>query len=314
MKTKDKVSELPLIELERVGKKYNGISVLDEVSMRIEPGSATAIIGRNGSGKSTMLSILAGLIQISCGRLLYKEKGMRIGYAPEIFPGLKFTPEEFLRCVGRLHGFAPVEIDRRISELLVCFRLESYRTRPMESFSKGMLQKVNLMQSMLVRPSLLLLDEPMSGLDAPAKESLLECVSDMKRQGTALVFSVHEPQWIKALADNVHVLQTGRTIRTINRSELHSTSYSRISYRGLSQQESNTQLEQMPGFLSWDTSVEQMGYDCSLISVQASHCDTFLRNILDAGGSVISVERIGGLSGLESWMTPKASNLRGSES
>ncbi|WP_052088267.1 ABC transporter ATP-binding protein [Paenibacillus wynnii] len=313
MKLNSENIQSPLIELEQVGKIYNGVTVLDEVSMKIESGSATAIIGRNGSGKSTLLSILAGLIQISNGRLLHKDKRMKIGYAPEFFPPLKFTPEEFLRSVGRFQGLAPKEIDHRITELLVCFRLESYRTRSMESFSKGMLQKVNLMQSMLNRPPLLLLDEPMSGLDAHAQDSLLEFVHEMKRQGTALVFSAHESQWIEALADEVHVLHAGRTIRTVNRTELHSSIYYKIVFKGVSQP-LDTPLEQMPGFLSMALSKEQQDADCPVISVQAIECDTFLRTILGAGGSILSVERKGGLSGLELWMNPQEASKRGAAS
>jgi len=308
-----------LIELEHVGKVYNGVAVLEEVSMSIKAGSATAILGRNGSGKSTLLSILAGLIQINSGRLYRKNKAMKIGYAPEIFPGLKFTPEEFLRSVGSLHGLNSLEIDHRMTELLACFRLESFGKRPMESFSKGMLQKVNLMQSMLIRPPLLLLDEPMSGLDTPAQDTLLELVHGMKREGTAIVFSVHDPLWIEELADDVHVLKAGRKLRSINRSELHSSSYSKIGFKGIPV-DNHTQLELMTGYISLILTNEQMGIDynsesndTAMITVQSALSDSFLRSILDAGGSILSVERIGGLTGLELGLTLKDDRKRGAE-
>ncbi|WP_410510921.1 ATP-binding cassette domain-containing protein [Paenibacillus sp. BR2-3] len=246
---------------------------------------------------------MAGLIQASEGRVIYGDKRAAIGYAPEVFPPLKFTPDEFLQSIGCLNRIAPAEIDHRIAELLAFFRLESFRSKSMVSFSKGMLQKVNLMQSMLAQPPLLLLDEPMSGLDSPAQDTLVQLVLELKRKGTAIIFSVHEPQWIEAMADDVHVLQAGRTVRTIQQSELLGSITSHIAFMGI-EQHTYMQMQAMPGFLSANAPMEQQTRDCAAITVQSSSCDSFLRAILDAGGSVRSVERRGGLSGLDLWMSP----------
>lgn len=292
-----------MIELERVGKTFGRVTVLDEVSMRIEKGSATAIIGRNGSGKSTLLSILAGLTQVSRGRVVRRNNAVNIGYAPEFFPGLKFTPEQFLRSIGRMHRLAAEDIEHRITDLHIQFRLESFRSHPMGSFSKGMLQKVNLMQSFISQPGLLLLDEPLSGLDAPAQEALTHLLMEMKKMGTAIIFSVHEPELIEALADEVHVLENGRMVKTVQQSELRSSSSSSIVFKGMAKQEILEQLQILPGFLS--TFNDSDNLECMEISVQTSYSDNFLRVILDGGCSVVSVEPSGGLSGLEHWMSPQ---------
>ncbi len=294
----------PFVVLEHAGKIYNGVTVLDEVSMSISEGEAMAVIGRNGSGKSTLLSILAGLIKVSSGRLHYQGKNSKIGYAPEVFPGLKFTPEEFLHSIGRLHGFNSGVIQSRTAALLERFHLGSYRSRSMSTYSKGMLQKVNLMQSVFAEPSLLLLDEPMSGLDAPAQDALVQLIKELKAKGTAVVFSVHEPHFVQLLADRVHVLHNGRTIRTLDRSELIGSSLSFIIYKGITK-EITPNLSQMPGFISHSAADEYGETGCLALSVDSSVSDSFLRCILEAQGSIISVEQRGGMAGLELWMSPK---------
>jgi len=293
-----------VMELERVSKIYSGTVVLDEVSLAIQNGTVTALIGRNGSGKSTILSIMAGLVQPTKGRVILKNKGATTGYAPESFPGLKFTPEEYLQSVGRLHRMASDEMNTRITELLACFRLETFRSQSMLSFSKGMLQKVNLIQSMLAEPSLLLLDEPMSGLDTSAQEALVQLVLRAKQKGTAVLFSVHEPQWIEAMADRVLALQDGRTVRTVNRSDLQSSSSAIITCTGLPLQ-LLTEMKKLPGFLSSEAPEQYVESGRLVISVDHAYCDIFLKLILEAGGSVLSVERRGGLAGLEQWMNPQ---------
>jgi len=310
-----KATAMPLVELSHISKKYGSTAVLKEISMVINSGKATALIGRNGSGKSTLLSILAGLLHVSSGHLHQRDSNMDTGYAPEVFPALKFTPEEFLRSMGRLHGFAHGDADQRIEELLLRFHLEGFRSRSMTSFSKGMLQKVNIMQSVLAKPQLLLLDEPMSGLDGPAQAALVQLVKELKGMGTAVVFSVHEPQWVKELADDVHVLQAGRTVRTLDRSELSGTSISEITYKGVAEQ-LNMEFRQLPGFLSWSLQKDhpEDSEPYSVLFVEAAHSDFFLRRILAADGSVLLVERRGGLAGLELWMSPKDSHKEGAES
>jgi ABC-2 type transport system ATP-binding protein len=298
-----------VVELEQVSKIYGGTAVLDEVSMTIQNGTATALIGRNGSGKSTMMSIMAGLVQPTKGSVILKNKGMTIGYAPENFPGLKFTPEEYLQSVGRLYRLAPAELNTRITELLACFRLESFRSKAMLSFSKGMLQKVNLIQSMLAEPSLLLLDEPMSGLDASAQEALVQLVLRAKQKGTVVLFSVHEPQWIEAMADKVLALQDGRIVRTVNRSDLQSSSSSIITCTGLPLK-LLTEMKEWPGFLSSEAPEQYVESERLVISVDHTSCDLVLKLILEAGGSILSVERRGELAGLELWMSPQHTSVR----
>ncbi|NUU62894.1 ATP-binding cassette domain-containing protein [Paenibacillus agri] len=297
-------AEAACAELEAVSKMYTGHMVLQEVSMSIWPGNITALIGRNGSGKSTLLSILAGLVQVTSGAIRRKAD-LVIGYAPEAFPGLKFTPEQYLRSMGRIRGLSAREIEVRMAELLELFHLAPFRGQPMNNFSKGMLQKINLIQSLLVEPELLLLDEPMSGLDLSAQNMLVQLLRERKEQGTAVVFSVHEPQWVEALADHLHILQAGRTVRMqqgIQELSARPTTY--IVFKHL-QEEELCQWRDQPGFLSLQVVTELHDQPCLGLTVDAAVSDAYLRQVLERGGSVVSVEPCDGWSGLELWMNPK---------
>ncbi|MRN54624.1 ATP-binding cassette domain-containing protein [Paenibacillus monticola] len=280
---------VPLIELKQASKLYGGQRVLDEVSMSIEQGTATALIGRNGSGKSTLLSILAGLIHTSSGRLI-RQPNVIIGYAPEMFPGLKVTPEQYLRSMGRISGLAAGELEHRIQELLAGFYLEQFRHEIMMNFSKGMLQKINLIQALLVSPALLLLDEPLSGLDLPAIDQLIALLRELQKEGTAIIFSAHEPQMVEALADQVLVLQAGKMIRNIKGTEnlwVKPTTY--IYCTGLSSSE-QMELTDRPGFISLNIIMDADRGEGVGLTVQPEATDDFLRQVLGAGGSIVSVE------------------------
>lgn len=214
------VSSNTLITLSGVTKIYGRRAVLNEVSLSVEEGTATALIGRNGSGKSTLLAVMAGLLKLSSGVLRQSPPRLRIGYAPEAFTGTKLPAEQYLRHMGRISGIPPAPLERQITELLEAFHLQPFRKEPVVSFSKGMLQKVNLIQSLLGEPQLLLLDEPLSGLDLPAQYTLIDRLQELKRKGTALVLSVHEPLCVEALEAGVHVLQAGRTVMVTSADKL----------------------------------------------------------------------------------------------
>lgn len=297
------LTTLPLVRLNQITKTYAGRSVLEEMSMDVKCGTVTALVGRNGSGKSTLLSILAGLINTSSGIVSRSYSDMVVGYAPETFPAIKLSPDQYLRSMGRISGLAPGKIESGIAELLSTFHLENFRTESMVSFYKGMLQKINLIQSLLTQPALLLLDEPMSGLDLPAMHKLVDLLLTLKQKGTAIVFSVHEMQWVEELADQVHVLQSGKIVTTLKGSEnlrVKPTTY--IMCTGVSSHEQQ-RFEDTPGFISFNHDHE-FDKEYLGVMVESSTSDEFLRQILSVGGSIHSVEPRGGNNGLEQWMNP----------
>ena len=198
----------PLIELKSIKKYYKEKNILD-LSLSINPGESLAILGANGSGKSTLLRIIGGLALPNRGKVIQSKK-IEMGFVPEGFPRhLRFTPVEYLLHMGKIHGLSLPLLKTRIEELLNLFQLQKVSRQRMDSFSKGMLQKIAIMQAILHPPDLLILDEPLSGLDAPSQNDFLHILQSLKQQGMTLVLSVHEPSLLN-LVDRFIVLRNGR--------------------------------------------------------------------------------------------------------
>jgi len=196
-----------IIELRNVSKSfYKEHIVLDKISIKLYKNQCIAILGGNGSGKSTMLKVIAGLIPCSSGEIIYAKES-KIGYAPEKFPRLKFTAEKYLYAMGRIQKLPKSELKQNINDLLHQFNLnENYN---ITYFSKGMLQKVNLLQAVLGNPSVLIIDEPLSGLDASSRKELIAMLQTFKAQGITIIMSCHENSLLEEIADRIIVIKDG---------------------------------------------------------------------------------------------------------
>jgi energy-coupling factor transporter ATP-binding protein EcfA2 len=164
--------------------------VLRGVAAGVEPGEAVLVTGRNGAGKSTLLQVVAGLLPTSRGSVLNRPS--IVGWVPERFPVRQpFTAGGYLEGVARVRGLGATDaraaIDRWVDRLDLG---PSLNTRLAE-LSKGSAQKVNLVQALLVRPSLLVMDEPWEGLDAPARRELPLIIDEVTAAGGSCVFSDH---------------------------------------------------------------------------------------------------------------------------
>lgn len=198
-----------LVILRDTVKTYNGRNVLHNISLKVRQGECIALIGKNGSGKSTLLRLLAGLSRPASGTRTVPGGSLRIGYVPERFPPIVFTPWEFLSSTAAVRGLDKHAAEEELNVLLRQLDMEHAMHVKMNQFSKGMLQKINLIQGMLGHPDLLLLDEPLSGLDIKAQENLLQMLLTRKRGGSAIVMSVHESKLIERAADRVCSFRKG---------------------------------------------------------------------------------------------------------
>ncbi|MEK3884721.1 ABC transporter ATP-binding protein [Paenibacillus sp. PL2-23] len=180
---------------------------MDRISLAIESKQCLAIVGHNGSGKSTLLKLIAGLVKASSGQIILKPY-TKIGYAPEHFPKLRFSAEEYLYAMGRIQHMPKPILNNRIKELLGRFSLQE--TYPITNFSKGMAQKVNLMQAVLGKPNVLILDEPLSGLDAASQEELARMLQTFKNEGITIIMTCHESNLLDQLADRIVTIRNGR--------------------------------------------------------------------------------------------------------
>ncbi|MCM3632342.1 ATP-binding cassette domain-containing protein [Paenibacillus camelliae] len=198
-----------LLTLKHVTKGFNDRTVLSDISLQIKRGDSIIIMGSNGSGKSTLLRLISGLIPVTAGERLIDSTGIVLGYAPDRMPKLKMTSTEYLTHMGRIAHISKQQLQARIDELHSLFQLEQ-STIKMTQFSKGMLQKVNIMQATLNRPDLVVLDEPFSGLDKPSAEHLVSSLQAIQEEGASIVAAVHDPLLASQLDSTIYFIRQGK--------------------------------------------------------------------------------------------------------
>src|SRR5829696_324603 len=209
----------PVLQLRGVAKTYGTLVAVDPLDLEIQPGECVALIGHNGSGKTTTLRLVAGLLEPSDGRvrvaggdLAQERSRAALSFVPDsplLYPDL--TVREHLELVGLAHGVGD-GLDGRVAELLELFELTSRGDFLPGQLSRGMRQKAQLACA-LVRPfQLLLLDEPVVGLDPPSQQALHRILVAAKQDGAAILLSTHQLAFAAGLADRAVVLHDGRMV------------------------------------------------------------------------------------------------------
>lgn len=206
------------VEAEGLVKSFEGRRVVDGVSLSVPPGSICGVLGQNGAGKTTTLRMLLGIIDPDDGRrtLLGSDKPLsvasRVGYLPEE-RGLyqATTAREMIAYLGALRGLPWSEGRRRGVKLLEEAGLGEHANAKIQTLSKGMAQKVQLLATIVHQPDLIVLDEPFSGLD-PVNQGVLEAIIKRERaRGATILFSTHVMAHAERLCDSLVIIANGRT-------------------------------------------------------------------------------------------------------
>lgn len=219
-----------MFEARALTKRYNGLLAVDQVSFTIRRGEVLGYLGPNGSGKTSTINMIVGLLEASDGSMYldgvnvevdpitYKR---RIGYVPEE-PDLytHLTAAEYLRLVGRLRGLPHVRLEERILVLLRLFSLIDSQYGAMSTFSKGMRQRVLLAAALMHNPDLLVLDEPFSGLDVRAALLFRTLLQMFAQDGKMVLFSSHRFDVVEKVCSRVVILHDGRVVADSTISEL----------------------------------------------------------------------------------------------
>ncbi len=211
-----------MLELRQVTKKFNAIPVVNDVTFTLRPGEVLGYLGPNGAGKSTTIKMLAGLLTPTSGEILYDGRSIianafeykkKVGYVPEqseVYPHLSGL--DYLLMVGRLRRIPERVLHDRALELLRLFGLESDRDSDLGSYSKGMRQKILIAAAILHDPDLLLLDEPLSGLDVTTALVVRDLVLRLAARGKAVLYSSHVLEVTEKVCSRVLILHHGRVV------------------------------------------------------------------------------------------------------
>lgn len=222
---------MDILTIAGLGKAFGNQCVLDDLSFSVPEGSIYGFIGKNGSGKTTTMKIVLGLLQEDAGeitvcgeKVLYGDTRTNrfIGYLPDVpeFYGF-MTPKEYLRLCGEITGMPTALILSKSEELLDLVGLADAKKR-IGTFSRGMKQRLGIAQALLNEPRLLICDEPTSALDPIGRREILDILLKVKERTTVL-FSTHVLTDVEAICDRVGILDGGKIVLTGSVAELKNT-------------------------------------------------------------------------------------------
>ncbi len=212
----------PAVELVRVAKQYADVIAVDYIDLDVKRGEIFGLLGPNGSGKTTVLKTILGLVKPDSGSV--KVLGInveddpvgvkrRVGYVPESPRIYEFlTGLEFLDLTGDIYGMSPSEKKRRIDEYLEALELGGREGDMISSYSQGMKQKVAVISALMHRPELLLLDEPLNALDPRSARIVKDLLRELSSKGVTAIMSTHILEIAQAMCDRIGIMYEGRLL------------------------------------------------------------------------------------------------------
>ena len=214
-----------MLEIQELSKSYGKTLAVDKVSFLVPDGQVGILLGPNGAGKSTIIKSIAGLLRykgrigiqgISSKELAAKKIFAYVPEIPAMFDAL--TVREHIEYVRKAYGSSITEDE--VEVLLKRFELDDKQEKMGNELSKGMMQKVSICCARAIKPKVMLLDEPMVGLDPRAIKELKEVVLELRNSGVTVLISTHMLEMVKDLWDVMFVMEKGKVIGSYNKSEV----------------------------------------------------------------------------------------------
>jgi ABC-2 type transport system ATP-binding protein len=209
----------PVIQIKNLYKSYAHHPVLKGINLEVYPGQVIGYIGPNGAGKSTTVKILCGLLSNFEGEVFVKGISVKenplavkriIGYVPELADLYEvLTPFEFLSFMADLYEMPRKQAEERFTKMLGAFGLSNNLHQRMETFSKGMKQKVLIVSGLLHNPEIIILDEPLSGLDANSVIIVKELLTQLAASGKTIFYSSHMMDVVEKISDRIVLINQG---------------------------------------------------------------------------------------------------------
>ncbi len=212
-------SRAPLCSFDAVCKWYGSVIGLNDVTWDMQPG-ITGLVGHNGAGKSTLIKLLTGQLRPSLGNVTIRGHHAwsamakrHLGYCPDLDAFYEeMSGKAFVRMMARLHGFSPRVARQRTDDVLQQVGMGDRANRPLASYSKGMRQRIKLAQALVHNPDLIVLDEPLNGVDPVGRHELIELFRTLASQGKAILISSHILEEMDTLASRILFICRGRLL------------------------------------------------------------------------------------------------------
>ena len=279
----------PIVTTEHLSKWYGQIIGLNDVTLSVPPG-ITGLLGPNGAGKSTFMKLITGQLRPSKGTI--SVLGEPIWQNPALYGRMGFCPEqdafyermtghEWVSSLVRLNGFGDAEADKRARQALALVELTDAADKRIGAYSKGMRQRVKMAQALVHDPELVILDEPLSGMDPILRRKSIRMIKEWGRQGKSIIVSSHILHEIESMTQNILLINQGRIlaegdvhqIRDLIDGHPHTVHIKADRPRVLARE-----------FLAYDD-VISLKFDDDAVVVETARPDTFYARLTDLAAS-----------------------------
>ena len=267
---------------------------LDNVEFEIPEGSMVGFLGANGAGKTTSMKIIMDFIRPTSGTVRFSEKlgsdkmeiFKNIGFLPErpyFYPHL--TGEDFLLFMGQLAEIPKSRLKEEIARWAPRFRIDHALQRELKTYSKGMLQRIGFMATVIHQPKIIFLDEPLSGLDPVGRKELKDVIIEVHKAGKTVFFSSHIVPDIEEICDRVVFLKTGKLVYDGSVSSLMNQGASRETIITIKSEGSLPSLEKIKSSLQLPDSVKKL-------TIESEDTPTVLSDLLKNNVEILGMDRV----------------------
>ena len=207
------------LTVEHISKSFGNFQAIKDLSMEVREGAMFGFLGANGAGKTTTMRMILDIIRPDSGQITWDGKNVREvprqswGYLPEergLYP--KMVVEDQLLFLGRLNGLSKQDAKKELDEWFERFQINANRKKKIEELSKGNQQKIQFLAAIIHNPTILIMDEPFSGLDPVNASVLKEAFLEMHRRGKTIIFSTHQLEQVEEMCEDVVIINKGQTV------------------------------------------------------------------------------------------------------